>query len=382
MTSETRFALFVIFAALATSARIAGASPEDQRYSVGDVVPLFVNKIGPLNNPRYSVVDEEEDMQEVGWKHIHGDVFRFPPYTSLFCAVLGTGTQLLTLVFFVFVLVFLGVLYPYNRGALSSSLVIIYAITSLIGGYVASSFHAQLATTKWGKTLLLTGILYLGPVILTFSVLNTVAISYGATAALPFGTILVFILIWILVTVPLLTLGGMFGYVFRSEFQAPCATRSCPKEIPPLPWYSKTPSQMFLGGLLPFCAVFIELHYIYTSLWSHKIHTDTSILFILFILLIVLTAILSVGMTYIQLSGEDHQWWWRSVLRGGSASIFMYGYSIMFYARSSMTGSMQLLFFLGYNACICYAFFLMLGTIGFHASLLFVRRIYHAVKCD
>lgn len=40
--------------------------------------------------------DEEED-KEVGWKYVHGDVFRHPPNLSLFCAVLGVGTQLLTL---------------------------------------------------------------------------------------------------------------------------------------------------------------------------------------------------------------------------------------------------------------------------------------------
>lgn len=29
------------------------ASPNDHRYNIGDEVPLFVNKVGPLNNPRY-----------------------------------------------------------------------------------------------------------------------------------------------------------------------------------------------------------------------------------------------------------------------------------------------------------------------------------------
>lgn len=28
------------------------SSPSDHRYNVGDEVPLFVNKVGPLNNPR------------------------------------------------------------------------------------------------------------------------------------------------------------------------------------------------------------------------------------------------------------------------------------------------------------------------------------------
>ncbi|KAB2596584.1 protein suppressor of npr1-1 [Pyrus ussuriensis x Pyrus communis] len=36
--------------------------------------------------------------KEVGWKYIHGDVFRDPPNMSLFCAVLGVGTQLLAIV--------------------------------------------------------------------------------------------------------------------------------------------------------------------------------------------------------------------------------------------------------------------------------------------
>lgn len=31
----------------------ATASPSDHHYNVGDHVPLFVNKVGPLNNPRF-----------------------------------------------------------------------------------------------------------------------------------------------------------------------------------------------------------------------------------------------------------------------------------------------------------------------------------------
>ncbi|RZC82457.1 hypothetical protein C5167_045242 [Papaver somniferum] len=331
---------------------------------------------------RYSGGDEEADMEEVGWKHLHGDVFRYPPRASLLCAILGSGTQLLTLVFFIFILAFVGVLYPFAHGALFSSLVMIYALTAVVAGHTAASFHSQLAGAEWTRSVLLTGILFLGPVLVIFSILNTVAISYRATSALPFGTMVVIFLIWALITIPLLILGGIIGYTFRSEFQAPCATKRVPSEIPQLVWYRRAPAQMFLGGLLPFSAIFIELHYIYTSLWGHKIYTIHSILFITFIILIILTGILTAGLTYFQLSAEDHTWWWRSVFCGGSASIFMYCYSIYFYNQSSMSGFLQFSFFFGYNACICYAFFLILGTVGFRASLLFVRHIYHAVKLE
>ncbi len=47
-----------------------------------------------------------------------------------------------------------------------------------------------------------------------------------------------------------------------------------------------------------------------------------------------------------------------------------------------MHGLLQGAFFFGYNALLCLAFFLMLGSVGFRASLLFVRSIYKAIKCE
>lgn len=333
---------------------------------------------------KYSHDEEAADEQEeTGWKYIHGDVFRYPPHKSLFSAVLGSGTQLLALAIFIFMLALVGVFYPYNRGALYTALVVIYALTSGIAGYTAASFYRQLEGTNWVRNLLLTGCLFCGPLFLTFCFLNTVAIAYNATAALPFGTILVILLIWTLVTSPLLVLGGIAGKNSRAEFQAPCRTTKYPREIPPLPWYRGTVPQMAMAGFLPFSAIYIELYYIFASLWGHKIYTIYSILFIVFIILIIVTAFITIALTYFQLAVEDHQWWWRSVLCGGSTGVFIFGYCVYYYfARSDMTGFMQTSFFFGYMSCICYGFFLMLGTVGFRASLLFVRHIYRSIKCE
>ncbi|CAN6465660.1 unnamed protein product [Victoria cruziana] len=259
--------------------------------------------------------DEEtaEDQEETGWKYIHGDVFRYPKYKSLLAAVLGSGTQLLTLTIFIFILALVGVFYPYNRGALFTALVLIYAFTSGIAGYTATSFYFQLEGTNWVRNLLLTGCLFCGPLFLTFCFLNTVAILYSATAALPFGTILVILLIWMLVTSPLLVLGGIAGKNSKAEFQAPVRTTKYPREIPPLPWYRGTPTQMVMAGFLPFSAIYIELYYIFASVWGHRIYTIYSILFIVFIILIIVTAFITVALTYFQLAAEDHEWWWRLV---------------------------------------------------------------------
>ncbi|KAM3712740.1 hypothetical protein ACJW31_01G203000 [Castanea mollissima] len=329
--------------------------------------------------------DEEaaDDQEETGWKYIHGDVFRYPKYKSLFAAALGSGTQLFTLAIFIFFLALVGVFYPYNRGALFTALVVIYALTSGIAGYTAASFYCQLEGQNWVRNLLLTGSLFCGPLFLTFCFLNTVAIAYSSTAALPFGTIVVIFLIWTLVTSPLLVLGGIAGKNSKAEFQAPCRTAKFPREIPSLPWYRKTLPQMAMAGFLPFSAIYIELYYIFASVWGHRIYTIYSILFIVFIILLVVTAFITVSLTYFQLAAEDHEWWWRSFLCGGSTGLFIYGYCLYYYhARSDMSGFMQTSFFFGYMACICYGFFLMLGVVGFRASLFFVRHIYRSIKCE
>ncbi|KAA8532394.1 hypothetical protein F0562_032437 [Nyssa sinensis] len=92
---------------------------------------------------------------------------------------------------------------------------------------------------------------------------------------------------------------------------------------------------------------------------------------------------MTVALTYLLLSAEDHEWWWRSFLCGGSTGLFIYAYSFhYYYTQSHMSGLLQTSFFFGYMACISYGIFLMLGTVGFRASLLFVRHIYGSIKCE
>ncbi|KAM3327717.1 transmembrane 9 superfamily member 2 [Capsicum galapagoense] len=328
--------------------------------------------------------DEEavNDQEETGWKYIHGDVFRFPKHKSLFTAALGCGTQLFTLTIFIFLMALVGVFYPYKRGALYTALLVIYALTSGVAGYTSTSFYCQLEGTNWVKDLVWTGCLFCGPLALTFCFLNSVAVSYSSSTALSFGTIMLIVLMWTLVTSPLLVLGGIAVKNSSRGFQFPCRTTKSQREIPVLPWYRSTIPQMAMTGLLPFSAIYIELYYIFESVWGQKIYTIYRILFIVFILLLIVTAFVTVASTYFQLAAEDHKWWWRSFLCGGSTGIYIYIYCLYYYSKSRMSGFMQTSFFFGYMACICYGFFLMLGTIGFRASLMFVCYIYQSIKCE
>lgn len=230
---------------------------------------------------------------------------------------------------------------------------------------------------------MLVGGLYFGPLFLTFGFLNSVAISYHTTAALPLRAIIMLSLLWIFVASPLLLLGGIVGKNKASDFQAPCRTTKCPREIPRLRWYRGLLPQMVLAGILPFGVVYIQLYYILATVWEHRIYTLYGILTVVFFLLLIITALVSVALTYFQLAVEDHEWWWRSFFCGGSTGLFIYGYCIYYYfVKSDMSGFMQTSFFFGYMACVSYGVFLVLGSVGFRVSLLFVRYLYAAIKCD
>ncbi|PSC72630.1 phagocytic receptor 1b [Micractinium conductrix] len=324
-----------------------------------------------------------EDAEETGWKLVHGDVFRFPPHLNLFCAVVGTGTQILVMALMIFGLSLLGTYYPYNGGAMLTSVVVFYALTAGIAGYVSAALYKIMGGTNWVRNVLTTTMLFCGPLLAMFSYLNSVAWAYGTTAALPFGTIVIIVVIWALVTFPLTVVGGIMGKNTKAEFNAPCRTTKYPREIPPLPWYRQTLPQMLMAGFLPFSAIYIELYYIFASVWGHKVYTIYSILFIVFLILCVVTAFITIALTYFQLAVEDHRWWWRSVMCGGSTALFIYAYCFYYwYARSDMNGLMQASFYFGYMLMVCYGFFLMLGSVGFRASLSFVRHIYKAIKCE
>ncbi|KAI8018875.1 Transmembrane 9 superfamily member 3 [Camellia lanceoleosa] len=108
------------------------------------------------------------------------------------------------------------------------------------------------------RNLSLTGSLFCGPLLLTFCFLNTVVTFYSATIALPFGTIVMIVLIWTLVTSPLLVLGGITGKNSKAEFQTLVRTTKYPREIPPLPWYRGALPQMAVAGFLPFSAIYMK----------------------------------------------------------------------------------------------------------------------------
>lgn len=349
-------------------------------------IAIIILRVLKSDFTRYSTPkkgDEEEDPEDYGWKLIHGDVFRFPPQSNLFCAFVGIGAQFVAVSFFMLILALVGTFYPGDGGSLYTAAIVCYALTAGISGLVASAFYKKLNGDRWAWNIILTATLYALPLFITASFVNIVAATFHTTSAVPFSTLISILAIWLFVGFPLTIFGGITGRRIAGPFQAPTRTKNFPREIPPVPWYRQAPVQMIMAGFLPFSAIYIELYYIYTSVWGHNSYTLYGILFLVYLILLIVTACITIALTYFQLSMEDHRWWWRSFLSGGSTGLFIYAYSFFYYYyRSKMTGFLQASFYFGYMFILCYFFFVMLGTVGFYSALCFIRHIYSNLKTD
>jgi len=334
---------------------------------------------------RYNKIDDEEDLRDDdnGWKIIHTDVFRFPKYKSLFCSVIGVGTQLLSIGSGIILMALMGFFKTTRHGSMNTAAILLYALTSYIAGHVSSSMYRKLQGDKWVKNIVLTASLFTAPCFVVWSFVNSVHWFYGSTQALPFSTVLLLMLVSTLIGFPLTVLGGIMGKNTSQDFDAPCRTKNICREIPNQPWYRSMFCHMIFGGFLPFSAISVELYYIFATVWGREIYTLYGVLLLVFVLEIAVSACVAVALTYFQLSSEDYRWWWRSIFSAGSSAFFVFMYCCFFYVkRSNMSGPIQTVEFFGYSILTCFAFFLSLGTVSFFASLKFIRYIYINLKTD
>ncbi|XP_058771809.1 transmembrane 9 superfamily member 1-like [Vicia villosa] len=325
---------------------------------------------------------ERDVSEESGWKLVHGDVFRPPRNLALLSAVVGTGAQLALLILLVILLAIVGMLYV-GRGAIVTTFIVCYALTSVISGYVSGGMYSRNGGKSWIKSMILTASLF---PFLCFGIgfiLNTVAIFYGSLAAIPFGTMVVVFVIWAFISFPLALLGTVVGRNWSGAPNNPCRVKTIPRPIPEKKWYLTPSVVSLMGGLLPFGSIFIEMYFVFTSFWNYKVYYVYGFMLLVFLILIVVTVCVTIVGTYFLLNAENYNWQWTSFLSAASTGVYVYFYSIYYYyVKTKMSGFFQTSFYFGYTMMFCLGLGILCGAVGHLGSNLFVRRIYRNIKCD
>ena len=334
--------------------------------------------------------DDLDDVGDPGWKQLQRDIFRSPSNILIFSSIIGCGTQLLVLMISLLLLSLIGLFYPGNRGSIISSIIFIYCFTSGISGHISSTLYIKFGGKKWATNSIITCCIFIIPFFIIFIIVNSIAIYYKSSIALPAYIIISILLLWCLFTIPL-TIYASHRVIKNNNnnnndwllSSDKFIISKVPREIPSLSWYRSSYIQIIFSGILPFTSIYIELHFLFMAIFGHQVYTLFGILSLAFIMLLIVTCAVTIGLTYFQLQSEDWRWWWTSFLTAGSTGIYIFIYSIFYYIyRSYMTGILQATIFFGYISAVSYAFFLMLGATGWWATFIFLKQIYGAIKSD
>lgn len=381
------------------------------RYNKLDSYVL--DDLSQTNGNGHTTSVEDGIQEDSGWKLIHGDVFRTPRRPLLLSILAGNGAQLFMMTGFTIAFALFGFLSPSNRGSLGSVMILLYTLFGGIGGFVSSYTYKCLVNDgeKWKQNVILTPTLLPAIVFGTFFLLDLFLWAKGSSGAVPFTTMLIIVLIWFIISVPLSFAGSWLAFK-RPAIEAPVRTNQIPRQIPEpgvatgsgaaMSFLQRPIPSMLLTGILPFGAIFVETHFIMSSLWSTQVYYMFGFLFVCYGLMIVTCATVTVLNVYFVLCAEDYRWQWRSFFTSGACSVYIFLNALLFWAsRLSFGGSVSGVLYLGYSALISLLVFVLTGksriirslarpvtnrtptgTIGFLASWVFVHRIYRSIKVD
>lgn len=217
------------------------------------------------------VSSDDEPIEDItGWKLVHGDVFRPPPYGGILAPLVGSGMQLVLMATGLVLLSCFGILNPSFRGGFVSVGVALFLVAGLFSGYFSARVYKTFGGQLWQKNCVVTATLFPGLLFTTVFILNLFVWAQASSTALPFGTLVGLIALWLMVQLPLVYVGSWYGFVKVGSWQHPIKATAIPRQIPQQSWYTKSVQSVLLAGLIPFAVIFIELLFVFKSLWQDK----------------------------------------------------------------------------------------------------------------
>lgn len=332
---------------------------------------------------RYNAVKtDDERSSERGWKLVHGDVFRKPRWAKLLAVSVGAGAQLLGMSIFCMIFAVLGLLSPAYRGGLLQTMMLLFTFMSVVAGYISARL-CQVWEIDESKTVAaMAAFLYPGAFLAAFFALNVLIWSQGSSGAVPMSKMMAMLELWFAISAPLTFLGTWLG--FRTPvIELPTRVAVSARPIKEQPTFMHPVLSALVAGLLPFLSVITELFFIMTSVWQHRFYYMFGFLALTLVVLIVISAEISISMTYAQLTHEDYHWWWRSFFYSGASAVFVFLYSAVYYStRLQIYDLVPTVLYFGYMALASVGFLLLTGSIGTLSTFCFTRVIYSSIKID
>uniref|UniRef100_A0A0G4G227 Transmembrane 9 superfamily member n=1 Tax=Chromera velia CCMP2878 TaxID=1169474 RepID=A0A0G4G227_9ALVE len=331
-------------------------------------------------------VSEAEELEcmdradESGWKQVHGDVFRRPDHLMSFATLYSAGAEVISVLVVVLILAPIHAFHT-KRGVAIDAVIGSYIVARGVGGFAGGRLFKKYGGSAWKRSMLRNQLFLPTVAFFAWFAVHWVARMKSSSSTGPSSSIL-FIVLFLLFCAPVHVVGTLLGRRSTAKGTFPCRVHTLRRPIPPKHFLWE-PAFIAVSGAIPFACVYIEMYFIFSSMWGYKFYYVYG--FACAILCILTLVIMCVAVTgaYILLNAEDYRWVWLSFLSGGSTAVYIWLYSLYYLVASTkMTGVVQLVYYNVATAFGCLCLGLACGTLSFAATSLFVHTIYRNIKSD
>ena len=382
-----------------------------------------------------SSASRSSDGEESGWRAVRGDVFR-PPQSApyLLCILLGAGASVGVTIMMTLLLCVSTIVNPMVQGEALTCIVYVFVLCgSPVNGYVSSRMYKYFSCCDVGgksdsdggatnsdnnttatlesmepllhsdtlldvsnlkdrssassiRKVVKFGIFAASALPAFFTILFAPIIPFlglvGAASALPILTLLQLFMLWLFVSLPLVLVGCYIGIIKSPKISVPAETNDTIREIPSDKDSMKFNClSMFLGGIVPFSSIYVELTFLMSAVWLKQTFYATAFLIPMLFMMSVLCTQTIVSLCFRQLCKEDHRWWWSSFRNAAMVGVYTFLYSIWYMnTRLELVSILSIMVYLAYMTMVSVCLGLFCGFIGFVASFGFVRRLYVKVE--
>ncbi|KAI5963630.1 uncharacterized protein KGF55_002510 [Candida pseudojiufengensis] len=381
-----------------------------------------------MNNNEINLPLNEKDIDNISekkiggggnnWRNLINEVHTIPKNEIILTTLVSGGIQMLIVIIGVIILLTLNSIaffaknsfFDTHKGAFFSLSIFCFLGSGLLSSFVGIILHKFFQNENLNKSyspykcvlysLLFSAVLPLF-LFLLMLILNFFVWAEDSSTALPFGTIVIFVLLFILVQCPLGIIGGFYGnnYKFKNykyDTTTP-STPLSPREFNHTRKFSiKSILKSFslisyfknvlIFGLIPFGIVYVELLFIFNSVWLEKttfyyMYGFLIITISMLIIIIIEQTIISIYISLIYFNNPN--WSWLSFQNGFSIGWYIYLYSFYYFFKIlNIDDFISSILFFSYMALACFIIGIACGSIGVLTGLVFISKIYKAVKLE
>jgi len=325
------------------------------------------------------------DTREMSpWQLLKFDVFRKPAHSTILCALVGGGIQVLLAVLPVGAAIIFKIIPEEHKGRIIHWAIVFWGLAGFPSGYITCRLYRMFDSPNWKLTVLRTGLMIPGGVLSWALIINMLTYIFSLMDRSPIPpkpdtwSIIRLTCFWVFFSLPMVSAGCYFG-LRATPIELPVEPSKLPRPAPGLN-ISYLMIILTTGALVHASSISLVDALVRMVFTDQGTDNSMEVAFSGMLWFLV-TVMASVAATFYFISDNVWNWWWYSFCAPASCGLWIV-FLLLLQARARVQSLAEIVIYTGLVGVASSAFALVAGAIGFMASLAFNFYIYSRIKVD